>query len=288
MRMYPPSFLEEPCMKKIVALLSFLLVLLGTLSWSLADDEVDNLLRHLKTNEASAKAALLQAVATPSFVVPNGKAIKNLPEKDRVAFVLSAGKHIKAYLASQEFVDAYNTFRETKKPTPPEKPKSTHQLKDEYRESLQKNIAELERNKKNTGKDQQALLDGIITQMQQQLVELDQAGKTMYPAEMDNQMQHAYTGQMEEHAKRLAAWEQAYPANDPKPMIKKWLAAFLDMSATIDFTVQTIEVKPGLVQFVDPQYERKDKQWKMLYRAGKETVTAARTFTQAWLAELTP
>lgn len=275
-------------MKKIVALLSFLLVLLGPLSWSLADDEVDSLLRLLKTNEASAKAALLQAVATPSFVIPNGKAVKNLPEKERVTFVLTAGKHIKAYLASPEFVAAYNTFRETKKPNPPKEPKYADQLKNEYRESLQKNIAELERNKQTVGKDQHAMLDGIIAQMQQQLGELDHASKTLYPADMDSQLRQAHASQMEEHAQRLVAWEQAYPANDPKPMIKKWLATFLATSATVDFAAQTMEVKPGLIRFTDPQFERKDKQWKLLYRAGKETVTAARTFAQAWLAELTP
>lgn len=273
-------------MKTIVALLAFLLVLCGSHTRSLADDEVDNLLRLLDTNEAFAKAALLQAVATPSFVVPNAKAVKNLPEKERVAVVLAAGKHIKAYLASQEFVAAYNAFRETKKPKPPEEPKSTDRLQAEYRESLQQNIAELERNKKNVGKDQQAMLDGIIAQMRQQLTELDHAGKTMYPPEMDNQLQQAYADRMKEYAQGLAAWEQAYPADDPKPMIKKWLATFLDTSATVDFAAQTRESKPGLLQFADPQYEGKDKLWKLLYRAGKETVTAARAFAQAWLVEL--
>jgi hypothetical protein len=273
-------------MKKIVFLLPLLFVLLGSTSWSFADNEVDSLLLLLKTNEASAKKALLQAVTTSSFVVPNGKAVKNLPEKDRVAYVQTAGKHIKAYLASKEFVDAYNTFRETKKPKPPEEPKSTSQLKNEYRESLLKNIAELERNKTNVGKDQQVMLDGIIGQMQQQLGELDQANKTMYPPEMDMLLQQTYASQMEEHAKHLAAWEQAYPENNPKPMIKRWITAFLDASAEIDFGANTIEVKPGLIRFADQQYERKDKQWKLYFRAGKETVAAARTFAQAWLAEL--
>jgi hypothetical protein len=273
-------------MKRTIFLLSLFLLLLGCTSGSRADGNSNNLLHLLQLNEQSAKAALVHAVTGPSYFIPNTKALKNLPVQERVAVIRSAGQQAKAYLASPEFVNAYNAYRETKKPKPPEEPKDSRQITDQYRENLRNSIGEMEKTKVTLPKDQQAMLDGVIGSMQQQLKELEQPDKTLFPAELDNQLKQSYALQMEEHVKSLTAWEQTYPENTPKPTIKQWLATFLEQSATVDFDAQTTEVRPGMITFVNQVFERKDKQWKLYFRAGKETITAARAFAQEWLAEL--
>ncbi|MCK7526510.1 MAG: hypothetical protein MZV64_57390 [Ignavibacteriales bacterium] len=50
---------------------------------------------------------------------------------DRVSAIESIGKNIKEYVASKEFVEKYNQLREDRKPTPPETPKYSAQLKEE-------------------------------------------------------------------------------------------------------------------------------------------------------------
>jgi hypothetical protein len=273
-------------MKRILLLLSTCLLILGLISNSGADDNTSSLLQLLQLNEQTAKAALVNAVTGPSYFIPNVKALKNLPVQERVAMVQLAGKQAKAYLASPEFVAAYNTFRETRKPKPPEEPKYSRQLSDEHRANLQRNIEEMEKSKGALPKEQQTAMDGVINSLKQQMQELDRPDNTVFPADIDIHLKQAYAGEMAKFDERLAAWEQAYPADNPKPMIKQWLTIFLEKSTDVDFEAQTTEVKPGVITFVNPAYERKDKLWKLLFRAGKETTTFARTFAQEWLGAL--
>ena len=60
---------------------------------------------------------------------------------------------------------------------------------------------------------------------------------------------------------------------------------FLEKSADVNFDAKTTKAKDGKIKFVDQQYEYKDSQWKLYYRAGKESLTAARTFAQNWIKE---
>ena len=74
---------------------------------------------------------------------------------------------------------------------------------------------------------------------------------------------------------------------DYKAIIVKQLKQFLDLSATVDFTAQTMQKGNQLV-FVNPAYEAKSAAWKLCFRSGKEAVTGARKFAQQWLNELKP
>lgn len=273
-------------MKKNTLLFSTLFLILGIASNSGADDNLSSLLQLLKFNEQSAQAALVNAVTGPSYSIPNVKALKMLPVQERIAMVQLAGKQAKAYLASAEFIATYNAFRETKKPKPPEEPKYSRQLSDEHRANLQRNIDEMEKSKSALPKEQQTAMDGVINSLKLQLQELDRPDNTVFPADIDNHLKQAHAGEMAKYGERLVAWEQAYPADNPKPMIKQWLAVFLEKSADVDFEAQTTEAKPGVITFTNPEYERKDKLWKLLFRAGKETTSSARTFAQEWLTEL--
>lgn len=74
--------------------------------------------------------------------------------------------------------------------------------------------------------------------------------------------------------------DKNYPP-DPTEMVRKRLADFLDVSATVDFDAVVSNGK-----FVNPDYEKKSMWWKMCYRAGKPVVNAAREEAQKWLNEL--
>lgn len=72
---------------------------------------------------------------------------------------------------------------------------------------------------------------------------------------------------------------------DPNVQLKKRLEAFLATTADVDFAAKTVD-RGGMKFFENAEYESKPSEWKMCYRAGKETTEALRAFAQGWLDEL--
>lgn len=273
-------------MKKILFTIPILFLILGFTAGHIIDDKLKSLLQQFKVDEENAKSSILYAVSGPSFYLPNVKMLRDMAVGDRISVIESMGKNIKEYVMSKDFTKKYNQLREDRKPTAPEEPKYSQQLKNEAIESTKNTIAEMEKSKSQAAKDQQAMFDDIIKSLKQQLKDIDDPEKTMYKPEMDEYIKQGYQMQMDDYKSKIAEWEKEYPVDNPKPMIKKWINTFLEKSADINFDAKTTKNKDGKLKFVDQQYEYKDSQWKLYYRAGKETVNAARTFAQNWLTEL--
>ncbi|HEX7357515.1 MAG TPA: hypothetical protein VF270_07410 [Ignavibacteriaceae bacterium] len=273
-------------MKKILFTIPILFLILGFTAGHIIDDKLKSLLQQFKVDEENAKSSILYAVSGPSFYLPNVKMLRDMAVGDRISVIESMGKNIKEYVMSKDFTKKYNQLREDRKPTAPEEPKYSQQLKNEAIESTKNSIAEMEKSKSQAAKDQQAMFDDIIKSLKQQLKDMDDPEKTMYKPEMDEYIKQGYQMQMDDYKSKITEWEKEYPVDNAKPMIKKWINTFLEKSADINFDAKTTKNKDGKLKFVDQQYEYKDSQWKLYYRAGKETVNAARTFAQNWLTEL--
>ncbi len=274
-------------MKKLLFFLPLLLVLvLGFTAGKFVDDKLKRLLQQFKTEEETAKSNIFYAVSGPSFYIPNVKILKNLAIGDRVSLIQSIGNNVKEYVSSKEFVNKYNQLRDDRKPTPPEAPKYSAQLKEEQRTNLLKSITETENSKKQMAADQQAMFNDILSVYKQQLADLDDPEKTMFKPEMDEYLKQSYQMELDDYNSKVTEWEKDYPINNPNNLIKKWINTFLEKTADINFNAKTKKDKDGKIKFVEQEYEYKDSQWKLYYRAGKETVTAARTFAANWLSEL--
>jgi hypothetical protein len=204
---------------------------------------------------------------------------------DRAAQVEVVGKYVKDFTKTDNFKKRYNEYRESRKPSPPEKPKTMAELKKETKENYQKSIEEMKTAKASAPSDQKAMYDETIKTLEEQLKALDDPNNTMYSPEMDKYSQMAYDQQMEQHKKDLADWDAKYPLNNPKPLIKTWLESFLEQTKDVDFSAQTA-IDKNRTLFVKQEYERMNSMWKLCYRAGKETTEAGRKFAQSWLAEL--
>ena len=136
-------------MKKLIFILPLLVLVLGFTTGQLVDDKLKSLLQQFKTDEDAAKTNIFYAVSGPSFYIPNVKVLKALAVGDRVSTIEAMGKNIKEYVTSKEFITKYNQLREDRKPTPPDEPKYSAQLKEEQRTSLKNTITETEKNKTN-------------------------------------------------------------------------------------------------------------------------------------------
>lgn len=272
-------------MKKLLLLYPIIIILLGFSYGKLIDDKAKSILKQFQMSENYAKDVIFQNTSGPSFYLPGYKEFKGMVAGDRAALVESTGKYVKEYTQSEDFKTRYKEYRESRKPSVPEKPKSMDELRAQQKEDMKKSLASLEESKKQMPKDQQSMFDETIKMFKEQLKEIDNPDNPMFSKEMDEYSQQAYQQQMEYYKQQVAEWEKEYPVNNTKPMIKKWLQTFLDKSSNIDFNAKLKDVK-GKKVFENPEYEKKDSQWKLYFRAGKETVNAGRNVAQAWLKDL--
>ena len=272
-------------MKKLLLLFPLLFLLFGFISQKYFDDTLKKLLTQFKVSEENAKSTLLSDITGPSYYIPNVKILKSMALNDRTEMVKVIGDEIKKYVSTTEFINKYNEYRESRKPSEPEKPKFSDQLKEEQKTGLANSIKEMEANMKNLPADQKPMFEDIIKQLKQQLKDIDDPENSMYTPQMDDMIKQGYDQQLEYYNADVKKWEADYPINDPKPLIKKWIEEFLSRSKDIDFNAQLKTVK-GKEVFVNQEYERKDNQWKLFFRAGKEPVEAARTFANNWLSQL--
>lgn len=239
----------------------------------------------MKLSENDAMNTIFSDISSGSFYLPGIKELKSIAMSDRSAQVEIIGNYVKDFTNTEEFKKKYNEFRESRKPSPPEKPKTMAELKEESRESLEKSLEEMKTAKASVPADQQAMFDESIKYIEEQLKLIDDPNNTMYSPEMDQYSQMAYEQQMDQHKKDIEEWEARYPLNNPKPLIKVWLQSFQEQTKDVDFNAQTAIDKDRTL-FVKQEYERKSNLWKLCYRAGKETTDAASKFANVWLNEL--
>ena len=272
-------------MKKLLLLIPLLLFLIGFTYTRIIDSKIKNILDKIQLSENGADNIIFSNCSNPSFYYPNPLQLKNIAAGDKVAIVNEVGNYVKEYTSTKKFMNKYIEYKNTKKPEPPEKPKSAAELKKEQKESIKKGIEDLEKTKAQMSKDQQASFDETIKSFKEQLKEVDDPDNPMYNTEMENMMKQQYEQDVKEYNEKVAQWEKDYPSS-PKPMIKTWLTKFLEGSKDVDFNAELAENQYGLKVFVKQSYESKSDLWKVCFRAGKETTDAARKFAENWLKEL--
>jgi len=273
-------------MKKLFLFVPILLILTGFIVNRIIDQKMKDLLQKLSVSESYAQEMVFTGCSGNYFNPPNLRAIKSYAAGDRTALVPVVGNYLKEVTSSPEFIKRYNEYREKQKPKEPEKPKTIEQMKEEQRQSFNEAIKNMEDTRKKMPKDQQSLFDESINQYKEQLKEIDDPDNPMFSKDMENMYQQNYQQQMTEYNNKLAEWNKEYPANNTKPMIKKWISTFLEKTANVDYSAKTATGQYGKELFVNQKYESKDGLWKMGYRAGKQPTEAARSFAQTWLNEL--
>ena len=272
-------------MKKLFLVLPALIILVGFYTGHIIDDRAKTLLQTLKLSENDAKNTIFSDISSNSFYLPGIKELKSIASGERASQVEVVGKYVKDFTATEDFKKQYNEYRESRKPSPPEKPKTVEELKKEYKADLQKSLEQMKESKSQAPADQQSMYDETIKMYEEQLKEIDDPNNPMFSPEMDTYSQMGYEQQMEQHKKDVAEWETKYPINNPKPLIKIWLESFLEQTKDVDFNAQTA-IDKNRTLLVKQEYERKNNMWKLCFRAGKETTEAGRKFAQIWLGEL--
>ncbi|MDO8679168.1 MAG: hypothetical protein Q7R30_11485 [Acidobacteriota bacterium] len=238
----------------------------------------------LGSNETEAREQIFSSFSS-GFVTPAGTAevFKVATAEGRAAIVRAVIAFARSYSTSADFTRRYATFRDDQKPAAPEAGKSGDQLRAEQRQGLEAGIA----NAQKMAKERPAMkkdMDHLAAELKKQLAQLGK-DKTLNK-QVDETLKQANQGLAAQYQIKVVAWEKKYPA-DPKAIVVLRLKEFLAESATVDFAAKTALSKENKKQvFINPDYELKPMQWKMMYRAGKPAVEAARAAAQDWLKAL--
>jgi hypothetical protein len=271
-------------MKRILILILLAVVSFSFYAFRVYESESTGFLQKLGIPQEIAKDCIWSSFSGMYLSHPGGTKLRQVSASERASMTREIASFAKSYAKSEEFKKKYLEYRDGRKPTPPEKPKPMAQVKKEQKEQLQKSIKETEANMKTLSADQQKMMKDVVDALRQQLKSLDDPNNTMYGPEMDKMQTQGYEMQLEEHKKRLATWEQENPST-PDAMVKRWLTEFLDVSKEVDFNAALIPGDGGKKYFAKTEYERKSENWKMCFRAGKETIDAGRAFAKQWLDE---
>lgn len=234
----------------------------------------------LGSNETEAREQIFSAFTSGSPDMTGTREVfKSAAAEGRVAIVKAVIGFARTYSTSADFAKRYAAYREQQKPSAPGAVQSGDQMRAAQRKGMEEAIAGAQKTAAampSMKKD----MDELIADLKKQLAEIG-ANKEANAA-MDDMMKNAAAMQADEHKGALADWEKEHPV-DPKRMIALRLKQFVDESATVDFAATTAPSKDKRLKFTNAAYEQKPLNWKLMYRAGKPAVDAARSLTQEWL-----
>lgn len=231
-----------------------------------------DVLQQLSVSKADAASDLLQAFGYGNVNFYRVRsAFKSATPAARVALTEQVLIWTKAYVSSPQFAKEYATFRDELKP---EGASSGLSVDEELAQRRAQRKAELEEAKKNIPAE-------TYKAMAETRKELDTPEYRKMEREMLIEERKA---QSEENSGDAADWEKQYPA-DHRVLVKRRLQQFLSETESVDYGAQLVS-KNGKMRFANGAYEGKSSEWKLAYRAGKETTDKARAFAKAWLAEM--
>ncbi len=271
-------------MKKIFPAVILVAVILVYSGFSTVRNAKD-VMKQLGIPEEDARNYIWWSLSGNTFSYPGTQQVKKTPVSERAGTVQQICAFAKSYTESDAFRKQYLEQREASKPVPPEKPEPVEEMRARMKKEMEKSIQETEKAIESMPPEHHEMMRANVEMLKEQAKSYDDPNNPMFSKDMEDMMKQNYEFQMTEHKNRVAEWEKNYPA-DPKPMVKGWLEEFLDQSKDVDFKATLVDGEYGKKVFAKREYEMKPANWKLCYRAGKESVDAARGYVKGWLDEL--
>lgn len=240
------------------------------------------MLQQLKVSANDARSEVVSAIGTGNvntwrvrepFRAAAGAARAVLAEQSLV--------WAKSYLSSPQFATDYAAWRNERKP---QASGAVRSVDDELKARAAKRKADLEEMKKNV-----AAMPAEYRKQAEEgyraAVEAMKVFDTPEMREMERQgIEMERSSNKSAYEEKAAKWAADYPA-EPRALVKRRLRELLDATANVDFDAKLVS-RGGVQRFANAEYEKKPAEWKLAYRAGRETTERVRAFAGAWLAEL--
>jgi len=264
-----------------ISLLCFFAVAVKTKK--MTDDVWQQLGLTLPDAELNIKNSILQG----GLYYYGAKNAKNIIAGNRVAVVNELVAYAKKYSSSPEFKTSYKKYRDQTKPKPYEYvPATAESIKTRERQRLEMNLKTAEEGLNSTNPKIKNGAPLRIENIKKELAALDDPNNKTIKRLLDDE-KRSYESIVKQNDDALKNFEQKYP-EDPQLLIKRRLEEILNITADVDYAAELKETewkgKKWRV-FVNPDYERKSKEWKLAFRAGKPVTDAVRTAAEKWLKE---
>ncbi|MGA9119471.1 MAG: hypothetical protein WB699_08895 [Bacteroidota bacterium] len=272
-------------MRRVLSFLLPLVLIVPLLAMRTAMTSAGDILQRLNIPENIAHDYIWSSFQNMYLSIPNVSSLKTIARGDRAAIVKQVGDYARAFAQTDDFAKRYAEYRETRKPTPPDPPKSMDELKKEQKENMEKAIKSTEESMKSMSPELQESMKSTLDMFKEQLKAIDDPNNPTYSKDMEQAMQEGYETQKQQYEQAVVQWQKDYPSS-PAGMVQKWLEKFLAATDGVDYNAKLIDGIGKTKMFANPEYERKPDQWKMCFRAGKETVEAGRAYVRAWLHDL--
>jgi hypothetical protein len=243
---------------------------------------IQDFLAELKTSMQSVEGFVKDAVSYGNLNYP--PVCAKIPAARRAAIVRAAGEFARSFTATNAFKMWYDGFREERKPSAPTLSPTMEQSRADQIAAIKKQIAESEKAEATAPDAQKGMYKDMLAALKSALKDMEKADKSQ-DAEMDKFIAQSNETAKQDYATKLAEYEREYPKGNPRPLIRKRLEKLLEETKGVDFGAKLVK-KDNLMEFANPAYEQKSREWKLAFRAGKEATDAARAIASEWLKAL--
>ena len=269
-------------MKKMFFALMLVVPAAVLLSFSVIHSRLNEVLKTLELSEERAKESIGSSFMNASLDAPINRAIVGLAVGKRATVVNQLGDYMKSYLATPEFVNNYHEWRSGMLPKGWEA--MIQERADEVIKDIDDDLAQAEASPEMKTKYAKEIKES--KERKAALSDPKHPKRAQYIREIEEELKERedMAGILKQYKEESAELEKKYPAN-VNDLIRSRLQEFLDVTASINFDAKLVTRK-GKQYFEDPALEKKDYEWKRLFRCGKETITAARAYAQNWLKAL--
>ena len=259
------------------------LLLGGGLAHGVAQSEI---LTTLGTNASDAHNSIFMTLTSGFPALAGERSVFQAASGEaRAAMVRAVVAMARTFAGSADFAKRYALYRDAQKPQRAEEPRSGSEALSQQQQALEQAIKQAMEHAAQLPADARKQLEDSIADMRKQIAELN--ADPEYRAAVD-QMAAANAQQGDaEFAHKLAAFNAEFP-EDVNALIARRLRQFLTTCGDVDFDAPLETGADKQQRFINPAYERRSRDWKMCFRAGKPAVDAARAAANEWLTTLTP
>lgn len=244
----------------------------------------DDLWKQLGITQSVANINIQVSVTSDYLQYAGARNAKNIAAGNRVAVINDLVAYSKKFTSSTEFKKMYEFERSKNKPADPQQFKiNEDSIRKAEKQRIEQDIKNTEANANSTNTKIKNAVPYRLEALRKELAEVDNPNNKKIQAKV-NELQSYNNAFSREYQTKLQKFNEGFPEN-PQLLIKKRLQKILDITADVDYEAEVKQVGKFKV-FVNPQYERKSKEWKLAYRAGKAATDAVRAAAQKWLDEL--
>ena len=210
--------------------------------------------------------------------------VRQLAMNDKGAVAKDLMTFAKQYLASPAFKTEYDKMRKASCPVEPtDRAQTKEQVRQKEIDEMKKAIVNMEAVAKTLPANQQKDFLSSVEMYRKTIKDYQDPNNRIIDGMYKNQLDQRQRdlNHFKEETKR---WETEYPV-DVKLFVRGRLQHYLDVAGTVDFSATLVE-KYGRKRFVNPAYQAKNNEWKMIYRAGKDVYEETKVFAEQWIKEL--